>query len=94
MCNFFEEYIPQLKIIKPQSSYVCWVDCRSLGFESQDEMMNFFRTKAGIIFGDGLEYDKHMGKGFVRIAFGFPKTQMMEFFKKLEVAVKELQNKM
>lgn len=35
MCDFFAENIPEMKIIKPEACFVCWCDCRGLGFEDQ-----------------------------------------------------------
>ena len=87
MCDFFTEYIPEMKIIKPEACFVCWCDCRGLGFEDQGEMMKFL-ADAGVLMSNGLEYDKVLGKGFIRIAYGFPEIQLMPALEKLAAAVK------
>ena len=79
-------------LFRSQASFVCWCDCRGLGFQEQDEMMRFF-ADAGVLLSDGLEYDKTLGKGFVRIAYGFPEIQLMPALVKLAVAVKALRGK-
>ena len=87
MCDFFAENIPEMKIIKPEACFVCWCDCRGLGFEDQGEMMKFL-ADAGVLMSNGLEYDKVLGKGFIRIAYGFPEIQLMPALEKLAAAVK------
>ena len=34
-------------------------------------MMKFL-AEAGVLMSNGLEYDKELGRGYVRIAYGFP----------------------
>lgn len=87
MCDFFAENIPEMKIIKPEACFVCWCDCRGFGFEDQGEMMKFL-ADAGVLMSNGLEYDKVLGKGFIRIAYGFPEIQLMPALEKLAAAVK------
>lgn len=87
MCDYFAENIPEMKIIKPEACFVCWCDCHGLGFEEQGEMMKFL-AEAGVLMSNGLEYDKELGRGYVRIAYGFPEIQLMPALEKLAAAVK------
>ncbi len=87
MCDYFAENIPEMKIIKPEACFVCWCDCPGLGFEDQGEMMKFL-AEAGVLMSNGLEYDKELGRGYVRIAYGFPEIQLMPALEKLAAAVK------
>lgn len=87
MCDYFAENIPEMKIIKPEACFVCWCDCHGLGFEDQGEMMKFL-AEAGVLMSNGLEYDKELGRGYVRIAYGFPEIQLMPALEKLAAAVK------
>lgn len=87
MCKFFAENIPEMKIIKPEASFVCWCDCSGLGFQTQEELMAFL-TGAGVLMSNGLEYDAELGKNYVRIAYGFPEIQLMPALEKLAAAVK------
>lgn len=87
MCDYFAENIPEMKIIKPEACFVCWCDCHGLGFEDQGEMMKFL-AEAGVLMSNGLEYDKELGHGYVRIAYGFPEIQLMPALEKLAAAVK------
>lgn len=87
MCDYFAENIPEMKIIKPEACFVCWCDCHGLGFEDQGEMIKFL-AEAGVLMSNGLEYDKELGRGYVRIAYGFPEIQLMPALEKLAAAVK------
>lgn len=87
MCDYFAENIPEMKIIKPEACFVCWCDCHGLGFEDQGEMMKFL-AEAGVLMSNGLAYDKELGRGYVRIAYGFPEIQLMPALEKLAAAVK------
>ena len=87
MCDYFAENIPEIKIIKPEACFVRWCDCHGLGFEDQGEMMKFL-AEAGVLMSNGLEYDKELGRGYVRIAYGFPEIQLMPALEKLAAAVK------
>ena len=87
MCDYFAENIPEMKIIKPEACFICWCDCHGLGFEDQGEMMKFL-AEAGVLMSNGLEYDKELGRGYVRIAYGFPEIQLMPALEKLAAAVK------
>lgn len=87
MCDYFAENIPEMKIIKPEACFVCWCDCHGLGFEDQGEMMKFL-AEAGVLMSNGLEYDKELGRGYVRIAYGFPEIQLMPALEKLAAAAK------
>lgn len=87
MCDYFAENIPEMKIIKPEACFVCWCYCHGLGFEDQGEMMKFL-AEAGVLMSNGLEYDKELGRGYVRIAYGFPEIQLMPALEKLAAAVK------
>lgn len=89
MCDFFEKNIPEIKILKPEACFICWADCRGMGFDSQEEMLDFFANEAEVLMGDGLEYDDKLGEGFIRIAYGFPKPQLREALTKLEAAIKK-----
>jgi cysteine-S-conjugate beta-lyase len=86
--DYIEEKIPLLKVIKPQASYLAWIDCRSLGMDTE-ELKTFMDKKArlglnqGYIFGQG-------GEGFVRMNLGCPRAVVREALQRLEQAVNAL----
>ena len=72
--KFFSENDLGIKVIRPQASFLVWLDCRSLGLP-QEELMEFFRKKAKIIPSDGSSYGVG-GEGFVRLNIGCPKVTL------------------
>lgn len=87
---FLKEHIPEIRLIRPDACFVCWLDCRGLGFTEQSQLMEFF-TNAGVLVTSGEEFDRTgLGKGFVRMAYGFPRSQLKEALERLAAAAKEI----
>ena len=59
-----------IKSIRPQASFLIWLDFRELGL-SQEELMDRFIKKAKVIPSNGLSYGPG-GEGFVRLNLGCP----------------------
>ncbi len=63
--GFLNEYLPQIKPMRPDASFLIWLDCKGLGMET-DELYKFFAHKAGLglnkgtMFGPGGEYHLRM----------------------------------
>ena len=59
--SFLMTYIPQIKPMIPEASFLVWLDCKELGMET-DDLFDFFAQKAGLglnkgtTFGMGGEY--------------------------------------
>lgn len=86
LLDFFEN--TPIRMIKPEGTFVAWLDCRGLGFATQEELLSFFANECGLLMGDGREYDQKLGEGFVRIAYGFPRPQLHEAMERLSKAIK------
>ncbi len=75
-----EEYVatnlPKIKVIRPESTFLVWLDCREMGLNDND-LNDFFLLKAkvglnpGIMFGPG-------GDGFMRMNIGCPKATLLQ----------------
>ncbi len=81
-CN---EHIPQVRPIRPQASFLVWLDCRAFGF-SQRELVSLFVDKAGLALNDGAIFGKE-GEGFMRLNVGCPQSILREALERLEKAV-------
>ncbi|MBR0132890.1 MAG: pyridoxal phosphate-dependent aminotransferase [Lachnospiraceae bacterium] len=89
---FTEEYIrkniPGIKMIRPEGTYLVWLDCKGLGL-SDDELDRLIINKArlwldsGKIFGDE-------GKGFQRINVAAPRKLIEQALGQLSAAVNTL----
>jgi cystathionine beta-lyase len=63
--KFFEQHIPQIKVIEPEGTYLVWLDCRELGM-NQKELNRFFVNEAGVGLSDGRIFGLG-GDGFMRM---------------------------
>lgn len=86
--TFIRERIPQLSCLKPQASFLVWVDFRRLGL-SHEEMLDLVENKAGLLFNDGTMFSPG-GDGFFRINVGCPRKTLEKALEKLEKAVSTL----
>lgn len=90
--DFVEEYlrtnIPQIRSMRPQASFLMWLDCRKLGL-SHDALIDLFVNKAGLGLNDGAMFGKE-GEGFMRLNVGCPRAIVKEALDRLAAAVKAL----
>ncbi len=68
--RYFAEHELGIVPIRPQASFLVWLDCRALGLP-QPELMDFFCKQAKVIPNDGASYGPG-GEGFVRLNVGCP----------------------
>ena len=83
--NYLQENIPQIKIIKPEASFLVWLDCRDLNL-SQSELENFFIHKAKLGLNSGTMFGQE-GEGFMRLNVGCPLITLEKALDNLKKAV-------
>ncbi len=87
--NFVDEYlkknIPQIKVYRPQASFLVWLDCRELKL-SQPELVQLFEDKAGLALNDGTMFGKE-GEGFMRLNIGCPRSILNKALESLKKAI-------
>ena len=86
--QFLKERIPVLGMIRPQASYLIFLDCRRLGL-SQPELVNLFVDKARLALNDGTMLGRG-GEGFMRLNVGCPRSVLRRALEQLEEAVSHL----
>ena len=86
--GFCTERIPQIKPLRPQASFLIWLDCRGLGLD-REALNSLFIEKAGLALNDGEMFNPG-GKGFMRLNIGTSRTVLQEAMERLEAAVKGL----
>ena len=86
--NYLTEYIPQIKVVKPQASFLVWLDCRELDL-TQKELVSLFTEKAGLALNDGEMFGKE-GVGYMRMNIGTTRANLMKSLEKLRNAVNSL----
>jgi cystathionine beta-lyase len=63
--NFLQKNIPKIKLVKPQGTYLAWLDCRELGLSSKD-LNDAITNKAKLWLNDGPMFGRG-GSGFQRM---------------------------
>jgi cystathionine beta-lyase len=86
--SYFNKHIPKIKVIKPQGTYLLWLDCRGLKLDDK-ELQRFFREKARVGFDDGYLFGLG-GSGFQRMNIACPRAILKEALQRIERAVKKL----
>lgn len=86
--EFFAAECPKIKVVRPEASFLIWLDCRELGL-SQQELIDFFLHSAHIALNDG-EMFGHEGRGFMRMNIAMPRALMLEALKHISDAYKQL----
>ena len=86
--DFCKERIPQVKPLRPQASFLVWLDCRDLGLD-HDQLVSLFIDKAGLALNDGEIFNPG-GQGFMRLNIGTPRKILKEALINLENAIKQI----
>lgn len=82
---YLKEHIPSIGMIRPQASYLIFLDCRALGL-SQEELEHLFADKARLALNSGTMFGTP-GLGFMRLNVGCPRQQLHKALQQLEMAV-------
>ena len=90
--RYTEEYIgkniPGIKALRPDASFLVWLDCRGLGL-SHDDLVDLFVNKARVALNDGAMFGKE-GEGFMRLNVATPKENLKLILSRINEAVKSL----
>ena len=86
--DFVYEYVQanlsQLQIVKPEGTYLAWLDCRKTGI--QGNPCEFFIKEAGVALNDGASFGKG-GEGFVRLNFACTRDILTQALERMKVAL-------
>ena len=77
-----------IRAVRPQASFLLWLDCRELGLP-QEALMALFNEKAGVVVNNGASYGTG-GAGFVRLNIGCPRSVVEEALDRIARAVAAL----
>ena len=77
--------LPQVELIKPEGTFLLWLDFRKLGLEP-DELTRFLRTKAGWAVTRGEAFGEQ-GKGFARLNIGCTREKLANALTRLKQAL-------
>ncbi len=83
--NFLKEHVPGISMIRPQASYLVFLDCRTLGLP-QEKLNELFTDKAHLALNDGTMFGKP-GEGFMRLNIGCPRSVLEQALRQLSAAL-------
>lgn len=86
--NFLKENIPQIKTIKPEGTYLMWLDFSALNM-SKEELSKFLQEKAKVALDDGFWFGEN-GIGFERINIACPRYMLEIGLHRIKEAVNNI----
>ena len=86
--DYIKNHIPQLKVKKPEGTYLLWVDFSNLNVDKKD-LKNALINKGRIALSDGSSFGTG-GDGYYRINLACPRSMVLEGLKRIEFAIKSL----
>jgi cystathionine beta-lyase len=86
--DYLDQNIPQIKLIRPEGTYLVWLDCSKLDLKGKD-LKDFMIHDAGIGFSDGRIFGTG-GEGFMRMNIACPKQTLEHALNNLKEAIQKL----
>lgn len=86
--DFCRKYIPQITPIRPEASFLVWLDCRELNL-SHTELVELFENRAKLALNSGAIFGTQ-GEGFMRLNVGTPRSILEQALQQLKAAVADL----
>ena len=77
--------LPEIKPIRPQSSFLIWLDCRALELD-QPALVDLFVNSAHLALNDGTMFGSQ-GAGFMRLNVGLPRKELIKALEQLKKAL-------
>ena len=86
--DYCRERIPGVRPLRPQASFLVWLNCRGLEL-SHDKLLDLFIDKAHLALNDGEMFGPG-GEGFMRLNVGTSRSVLRQALEQLAKAVNEL----
>lgn len=86
--DYCRENLPQIKPLRPEASFLVWLDCRALGLD-HESLVDLFVNKARLALNDGEMFGKG-GEGFMRMNVGTPRAVLKKALDQLKAAIDNL----
>jgi len=84
--DFCREHLPQIKPVRPEATYMIWLDCRGMGLDGAG-LQKFFVEKAGVGMNEGSRFGPG-GEGFMRMNLACPQSVVEKALRQIESAIK------
>ena len=84
VAEYIAANMPKVKVSPLEATYLMWLDCRALGL-TQEELLARI-SAAHVKVNDGLFFGE-MGRGFIRLNIGCPRSQIMAALERLKTVL-------
>ncbi len=85
VADYLQKNIPKIKMVKPEATYLLWLDCR--GLEMGDaQLRDFFVKKCKVGMNPGIVFGE-VGSGFMRMNIGTQRINIQEVLERIKVAL-------
>ena len=81
LIDYCQKHLPQIKPLRPQASFLVWLDCRDLGLDHK-ALLDLFINKAHLALNDGEMFGPG-GEGFMRLNVGTQRSVLQEALERL-----------
>ena len=88
MQDYLDANIPGIRSIRPEGTYLAWLDCRGLWLDSK-ALKQLMMEKARVFFDEGFIFGPE-GDGFERINLACPRSILRETLERIARAAREL----
>lgn len=85
--DYCRDNLPQIRPLRPQASFLVWLDCRGLGL-SHAQLQHLFVDEAHLALNDGKIFGPG-GDGFMRLNVGTQRAVLQNAMERLRKAVSE-----
>ena len=83
--DYLNTYIPGIKALRPQATFLVWLDCRGLHLDHKG-LVDLFVNKARLALNDGEMFGKG-GEGYMRLNVGAPRAVLKKALDQLRQAL-------
>ncbi|MFC5468704.1 MalY/PatB family protein [Cohnella suwonensis] len=80
LVDYLGKHLPQVKVIRPEATYLVWLDCAAISGKPQ-ELKKLMFDEAGVAFSEGSVFGKQ-GEGFLRVNLACPRSLLLEALEK------------
>ncbi|MDR3187769.1 MAG: PatB family C-S lyase [Prevotellaceae bacterium] len=84
--QFLASHLPAIRVMRPQASFLVWLDCRGLGL-GHAALVDLFVNRAKLALNDGEMFGSG-GEGFMRLNVGTPRSTLERAMEQLKEGIK------
>ncbi len=85
--SFMKENIPEMPVLKPEGTFLLWLDCRKLNL-TDEKLASLFVNKARLALSNGEMFGPG-GSGFMRLNIACPRENLVEALENLTAALED-----